>query len=230
MPTTAQLVAVTCFSGAVLLACLGTTDNPRPVEVRPSLLIEPREKDFGTIQQHEAVVAAFRVRNTFPEPVEVQKILRGCSCADTEIGSSIIQPGSEETLTVKWRVGTRRGRSIEVISLQFTVGSRPVQTAECRVAAVITPAVEADVDVIEFDRSKPSVVNVAFKSHDGSGLQLLSAVSNHPSITPRCLTDGTSIAVSFDPTVTGWTTGRLWVQVLTGNVIEPEVVLPVYVR
>ena len=75
---------------------------PAPGAVAPSLVPDKLEHDFGQAAQNQKLNAEFRLKNTGTAPVRIIKLLADCGCYDATSKVSVVAPGEEALVTVRF--------------------------------------------------------------------------------------------------------------------------------
>ena len=215
------IVAALLFTGAGTLAYLGVRPAPTPPQP-PAFTIAPSRHDFGERSRTETVTATFAVTNTHPTPVTVGPIVKGCSCSSAEVSPNPVPANGEATLTVVWNLRGKRGKSSESASLSYSGDGGIVGNQMVQVAADIHGVIDPDVDVLELSPSK-RVGEIGFASKIGREFKLVGAATNHPSLVATVLRGGERVRVAFDPAVSGWESGMLFMSVVTDQADEREI-------
>lgn len=201
------------LSGAGYLAVAGSRPPAAPVApVVAALTIEPARHDFGEVSRDQIVTAKFVVRNTHPVPVTVGPITKGCSCSEAVVEPETIPPGGTGELSVSWQLRGKRGKSTEAVSVAYTGPGRINGFALAQVFATVYGPINPDKEVLGLSRENP-VGEVVFSARDGRPFKTTQATANHPSLTATVDPDGRRVRVVFDPAVTGWESGRLWLNI-----------------
>ncbi|MBX9624734.1 MAG: DUF1573 domain-containing protein [Gemmataceae bacterium] len=210
------IAGVLSLLGAGYLLVAGSLRSQPPAgRPEPALTLSPAVHDFGEVEPTGGnLIARFELSNTYDMPVEVVEVVKGCSCADAAVEPRTIPAGGAGVLTVVWRVAGKRGRAGENIVLVCKVGAR-TEPVPARVTAFVAAALEPDREAVSFRRTGCQAETVAFRPRDDMQFRLTGVMANHPSLTPAIDPDGRSMTVNFDPSQTGWESGRLSVTVVT---------------
>lgn len=200
-----------------------------PPAIQPfGLIVENPIHDFGTVGQLETLHAEYRFVNHFPSAVNIQEILKGCSCADVDFSPRRLEPNESGKLTISWRIGGRRGKATEVVTViavpEETGGTAVVPV---RLTAVVEPDVVCEPTEVRFERKQPGKQVLRFAPGRMSDVRIL---TTYPSLKALQATidPGTgTVEVRFDPTKLDENDLSASVMVQTTSPKEPWVTVPV---
>jgi len=108
-----SVLAVMCVAAA------GTSVAQRKTKAGPVMEIEPKDHDFGGVQQDQKLVHEFTVRNVGTEDLEIRRISTSCGCTAAILADSIVKPGESTTLEVVLETRKYKGvidKSVSVAS------------------------------------------------------------------------------------------------------------------
>lgn len=216
-----KVVILLLLGVAVFLIGVGsrTASSPSPP---PCVTVTPANQELGELSRDRTVRATFQVKNTYSEAVTLGGIVKGCSCTDANFAADTIPPGGSTELSLTWALRGKRGRSNEAVSFPFTGPNGISGYLQARVNATVHGVIDPDLDVLELTTTdREGTVN--FRSKIGRTFRITNVGTNHGSITAKVLPGDQSVRVTFDPSVSGWESGQLWLAALTDQVDEPEV-------
>jgi len=168
------------------------------------------------------VTATFQISNSHSEVVTLGAISKGCSCSEAKFASETILPGTSTELSLTWALRGKRGRSVESANFPFTGPNGISGQLQARVTATVHGAVDTVEDMLELTTmNREGTVN--FHSKIGRVFRITNIGTNHGSITAKVLSGERSVRVVFDPGISGWKSGQLWLTALTDQPDEPEV-------
>jgi len=110
---TVSVLAVMCVAAAGTSVAQGKTNSG------PVMEIEPKDHDFGGVQQDQKLVHEFTVRNVGTEDLEIRRISTSCGCTAAILADSIVKPGESTTLEVVLETRKYKGvidKSVSVAS------------------------------------------------------------------------------------------------------------------
>jgi hypothetical protein len=82
------------------VATAGTSVAQQKAKSGPVMEIEPKDHDFGGVQQDQKLVHKFTVTNIGTEDLEIRRISTSCGCTAAILAESIVKPGESTTLEV----------------------------------------------------------------------------------------------------------------------------------
>ena len=226
------------FGGVVALfapsdAKIDAIDSPVASEV-PRLQIAPSAYDFGRVPQFSVQDAVFQVTNHFPRTVVIREIAKSCGCSATEIEPRVIAPGGTAKLTVRWKVGDRRGAYQETIVLIacFDAVTEPVAlTQKLPLVADVIPEIDFEPREIRIAASTASQGIVTVRSGPTlENLKLLKVESTLAGLTAKLGSAPLTLEYSFDPKAynRGWE--RPVLRLATTSLRETWLTIPVIVE
>lgn len=219
----APFLAVVCLGVAGLLVYAGSR-TPEPPLPKPfaTLSIDPATHNFGDLSRDAVVKTEFTLTNSYPWPVTIESVSKGCSCSEAKVEPETIPPGGTAQLSVTWTLRGKRGASSEAIGVLYSGQDGAQGFLATNVTANVATIVEPDRELIEISRAKPES-EINFTSKIGRAFKITHAVTNHPSLTTKVDADGQRVQVLFDPTKPGWESGQLFLVGMTDQPDEPEV-------
>ncbi len=113
------------------------------------LKLNKKVHDFGSIQQQEEVETTFNLTNIGQKPLKVIRLASSCSCSQSTLDCSMIEPGKTATLDAKLHSGTQRGDKRYTIYVLFRIGDEELLR---KVALDLTANVQSDYTVRPSER------------------------------------------------------------------------------
>ncbi len=195
---------------------------PPTVALAPRVSITPDAQEFGELGRDRIVTATFQIHNSFSEEVTLGPISKGCSCSEAKFSTETIPAGASTELSLTWSLRGKRGRSVESVNFPFTGSNGISGSLQARVTATVHGAVDPVEDVLELTTmNREGTMN--YQSKIGRVFRITNIGTNHGSITAKVLPGERSVRVVFDPGISGWESGQLWLTALTDQPDEPEV-------
>ncbi len=224
------LTSVLCLVGASWFTYLGLQPStPKSVKLGQFEIVTPVH-DFGEVDRDAVLSTKFRLANGTTETIEITNVAKACSCSEATVEPKVIPPGTDAELTVVWKVGKRRGLTGETIILMYAAGNHSPQPIHAKIAAKVRTVVSCDADHLTFAAEKPSSQKLTFGASEGHAVKLIGGASNHASLTLVCDATTNTVQVHFNPAISGWESGNLAINILTGCPEEPELRFPVFVN
>lgn len=93
-----RLLGVTVILLALVLVVGCTTKQP-------DIEVEITQHDFGTIEQGTVVTLDIPVRNVGDADLNIEAVVTSCGCTTAELEPTVIPPGGEGTLRVRYNSG-----------------------------------------------------------------------------------------------------------------------------
>lgn len=216
-------VGILSLCGAGYLLVTGVRISG-PNTTRSNLLIvTPPVHDFGDVPSDRPLIARYEIANNSDAPAEIGTINKGCNCSEASIEPPVISAGGVAELRVVWKVSGKRGRVNESVSLTYTSDGKCGQIG-VQVTANVRAAIEPDRDLIEFNATQGTrMACVTLRARDGRDFKLLGVATNHPSLKASIGPGGRVVQATFDPSVSGWESGALYISVVTDVPEEREV-------
>lgn len=154
----------------------------RPVvqpKVKPPVVFDPPELDFGTILPDTELRGTVEVRNTGDEPLKVRAMRPDCKCTTVEdLTGKVIEPGESIELTVVIDSGSYQGTHRNEIRFLFEGYEEYGPVAVKLVSDVAGPI---RVEPAYFDLSQQVTGVLALHSMDGRPFRVL-AVNGQPPV------------------------------------------------
>ncbi len=205
--------------GSVYLIIEGS--KPRVVVI-PSVTMSPTTQDLGELNRDQVVKVTFQISNTHSVPVTIGPITKGCSCSEATVVPETILPGEVSQLSLVWSLRNKRGRASEAVTFSYAGANGITGDLRGRVLATVNGVIDADREMLELSTAS-RVQTVNYYSKTARPFKITNASTSHDSIKASVGTDKRSIKVEFDPTVTGWNSGHLWLTAQTDQPDESEV-------
>ena len=114
-----KLRVFTVTALAVMCVATATSVAQRKAKSGPVMEIEPKDHDFGGVQQDQKLVHEFTVTNVGTEDLEIRRISTSCGCTAAILADSIVKPGESTTLEVVLETRKYKGvidKSVSVAS------------------------------------------------------------------------------------------------------------------
>jgi len=218
------VVAGLAFLGSLL--CVNQARPPVP----PELWTDQPVCDRGELSQGEKVHATFDLVNHFPQPLEITKVVTGCTCSKAELSTKHVEPDDHLLLTVSWKTGTARGRSGTDLQVVFQLADGTRGSKILGIQGDVVPDVVYDPTEVVFINGKVASATVHFYPGRQKEFKIRKAFCNHAAFVAHLHGDE-SVRVTFQPDK--WLAedrSKPNLIVETDSLNEPQMILPLRVR
>lgn len=197
----------------------------------PTLRADPPVLDFGEVGQRETLTATVNLINSFDQAVQIVDLGRRCSCSETELSAKSVEPGQQVVMSVRWRIGTRRGTAHEELEVLYRTATGDMATAPVRLVATVLPDVALQPeDLPAFEAGRPSSSTIKVLPGRAGAVNVKGAATNHSAFTAKADAVRNEVTVTFDPSVSGADGPNIVLTVLTDNPVASELQIPIQVK
>jgi hypothetical protein len=179
-----------------------TACTEAPNELKPAIVAEQPEFDFGKIKQGAAVEHVYKIKNNGTKDLVIEKTTASCGCVATVATTDPIPPGKEGEIKAVFRTEEKRGMSLK----RITVFSNDPKTP--RLALTLKGEVVLDVDAVppslsfnEVMVGTSSVQTAALHIKEPDRVKITSVTSDDPrfstKIIPGITKEQSSLEVTF---------------------------------
>lgn len=220
----AGLLGVCCLAGAGAAVYTAATE---PSPIPQGVYAETPVLDFGELAQAEKVAGEFKLVNRHPVPITVLDVLAGCSCTTAAPSVKEVPAGGAFAVLVNWSVGTRRGRLLDAVTVQYQTADGQTHLSEVGLTAQVKPDIEFTPAVLEFAADKPGTAVVKFTPGRMAVFRLQSAHTDQAGFRVTLDSAKAEVTVAFHPAA-GWTGigADPWLTVGTNSTREPHMRIP----
>jgi|WetSurMetagenome_2_1015567.scaffolds.fasta_scaffold146324_2 hypothetical protein len=92
----------------------------------PSLIIDNKSFDFGSVPSDFKLIHSFKIRNAGTEPLKIGSILTNCDCTTASSLDSIIAPGDSSQIKMFFHTREYYGTTNRTISIESNDPQKPV--------------------------------------------------------------------------------------------------------
>ncbi|SYZ73498.1 exported hypothetical protein [Candidatus Zixiibacteriota bacterium] len=119
-----RLLVKTATTFAILFAFLTV---PSPGQSRgPSLAIDSRSFDFGSVPSDFRIIHIYKVRNTGDETLHISKLEPNCDCTSASIADTLIPPGGSSDLRLTFVTRDYYGTTSKKLAIRSNDAQNPV--------------------------------------------------------------------------------------------------------
>lgn len=94
----------------------------------PSLILDKKEHDFGTVPEGRVVDFTVKLKNTGEQTILIEEIKSSCGCAAAMLSNKELEPGQEGTLQIEFDSSNRLGKMTRTLTLHTNDPVIPRQT------------------------------------------------------------------------------------------------------
>jgi len=214
--------------GTLLIAVSGTAGwfGLRDTPKTPGLFAVSQVVDLGTHGQGETIPTELTFRNDHDEPITIVERTASCSCSESTLDRTTLAPGETATLSVKWRLGSRRGASAEELGVVYELHGN-WYTANARVHAEVEPDIVVTPWPLRFDGDRAELKTVTLKPGRKATFTVPEVHVTHPAFRAACDPTSNTVAVSFDPKPALGPVDGVRLLISTDSIHEPELSIPI---
>lgn len=196
------LLTASCGFGWLAFGQSGVTRTPAETSA-PALVVEPGVADLGLVRQNQTLTGTYSVVNRFPVAVDIDSVMKSCSCADAEVEPKHLEPGQTATLRLAWKTGTKRGPASDRVTVVAKTTDPVPRTLFCelRLQCDVQPEVVIEPAEPKFSQGKPESITLTLKNGSTSEVKVTQAFSSTKSIRVAVQVADNSVTVEYDPTV-----------------------------
>lgn len=219
------------FAGICCLALAGTGGYfALPDPPAPGLYAEQPVISFGEVSQGDVLGARFTLVNHFQNPVTINEVVTGCSCAKVSAPREILPPGEKTELQVAWEIGAKRGPSTDQVGVLFTRPDGVVSFLELQLQADVAPDIRYEPRRLEFAHGRSETLVARFGPGSMSAFSLKKAYTNQKALRAAVSAETSEVRVEYDAAVPVDTGAWLYLSVETDSANEPTLYIPIRVQ
>ena len=234
------LAVASSFAAAMAVAKSLAVNSP----TREGLIAEPAVIDFGRLQQGDQKSIQFKLVNVGKSPVKIGDLSPGCSFRYVTINTKHVPPGGAATLSLTWRVGTRRGDVTEGMGFVYECvapvepgrGDTPQvpmtapRVLQVAVRASVAPEIDYSPKRIEFTKGQAGTVVVRLSPGTRPDFTVSKVAATSRAFAPVYDAPKREVVVSYSPTSETDFGRGIQVSVVTDGVREPTLNIPVVIK
>ena len=148
------VVAVFSFLGSLLCTYLA-----RPAAAA-DLWAQRPVFDHGELSQGQEVQTAFTLTNRFSQALEIQRVVKSCSCSQAVLSLTHVEPGEQVAVTTSWKTGKARGRTGANLYVVFQLADGTTGHKLLRIQGEVVPDVRYQPDELLFEGGKAATQTV----------------------------------------------------------------------
>ena len=192
------------------------------------LVVDRSEQDFGTVRPG-ALKHTFTLINASERPIELVRIIKGCSCDSVTLQAKSLQPRQSAPMNCEFDVTGRRGSyltHIIVLYRELAPNHPQEHTIQCTVRAKIDPIVQVIPPGLAFQLGRSETKRLQVASSEAR-VQVTRASCDHPAFDVSVTETGQSIDVAFDSSRWRDPDGNVAIDVQTTCESERRIRVPV---
>jgi len=113
-----------CLLAIVMVFFLGLVAEISAEPVKPVLVVENPEHNFGTVPQGKLVEHAFIIRNDGNTDLEINRVVAACGCTATVLDDRSVKPGGETRINVGFDTSGFTGEKLKTVRLYTNDGDQ----------------------------------------------------------------------------------------------------------
>ncbi len=203
--------------------------SPQPLSAN-QLTVDQQTIQLGQRKQGELIPIQFRLVNHYPEPIEIQSVVTGCSCLVPTVSRKHLAPQQETIISLNWHTGTRRGEIAEAIWVLHTIPTQSESSndrLQLAIVADILPDVRIEPTGLEFQYGQPATKQVRLSPGQLEKVTIREAYANSAALSVKHHPDQLVIDVTYTPKSELDTGAGIHVAIGTNSKNEPTIRIPV---
>lgn len=217
------VASISAMAGSAYLAWLARAEQPEAFAAKAA------SHDFGRLRQGDVVEHDFELVNNFRVPVTIHSVTETCSCAHVHWPRTPVAPGGSALVNVGWKVGARRKKSGEVVTVFFSTGDGERERLPLEMRADVIPDMDYEPERAEF-HSDVDRVKIEFRPNGDPACRVTGIWSTRRAFAVKLSPDARVADVSFDRSLWDGTSNDAKLTAVTTSRHEPYLWIPLWVE